>query len=118
MSTAAFPSTYPTPQPGPHGGGPGLSLTTVPNRDLPSPAIRRLADIEQGHALKILRLAVEYLVDSRMFFVDEPAIKADRDATNILMRLSREVFSECTETVPTRARLRQWMAHQLNGPAN
>jgi enamine deaminase RidA (YjgF/YER057c/UK114 family) len=57
----------------------------------------RRASQHQGRALEKLGHAVEYLVDSRMFLVDEPATSADAEAVQILMRLSSWVFSECSE---------------------
>lgn len=71
--------------------------------------IRRRPTQIQGQALEKLGRAVEYLMDSRMALIDEPSTKADADALEILMRLSRCVFSECAEIVPVRRRLKAWV---------
>ncbi len=71
--------------------------------------IRRRPTQTQGQALEKLGRAIEYLMDSRMAFVLEPATKADADALQILMRLNRWVFSECEEIVPVRLRLTAWV---------
>ncbi len=70
---------------------------------------RRRANLQQGRALEILGHAIEYLIDSRMFLIHEPATPADAQATQILMQLNRQIFSECTEIVPTYRRLRNWL---------
>ena len=62
--------------------------------------VRRRGSPQQGHALEMLGHAVEYLVDSRMFLVEQRVVQADRDAMQILMKMSRDVFSECPEVVP------------------
>jgi hypothetical protein len=62
-------------------------------------AVRRRGNSEQGRALEILGHAVEYLVDSRLFLVDQTQAKAEQDAVQILMRMSRAVFLECPEVV-------------------
>jgi len=71
--------------------------------------VRRRPTQVQGQALEKLGHAIEYLMDSRMVLVDEPATRADTEALEILMRLSRGVFSECAEIVPLRRRLKAWM---------
>jgi hypothetical protein len=53
----------------------------------------------QGRSLELLGHAVEYLVDSRMFMIEPSTAKSEREAVQILMRLSRMVFSECEEVV-------------------
>jgi hypothetical protein len=74
--------------------------------------------VQQGRALEILGHAVEYLVDSRMFLVDQPTTRADAEATQILTLLSREVFFECAEVVPPARRLGLWIAEQLGTSGN
>jgi hypothetical protein len=69
---------------------------------------------QTGRALESLGHAVEYLVDSRLFLVDEPATRADSEALHLLMRLSREVFEERKErkeliSSDRRLRLREWI---------
>lgn len=71
--------------------------------------IRRRPNPHQGRALEKLGHAVEYLVDSRMALIDELSTRADAEAVDILMRLSRWVFSECEEIVPMGRRLKAWM---------
>ncbi len=61
--------------------------------------IRRRANRVQGRSLELLGHAVEYLVDSRMFMIEPSTAKSEREAVQILMRLSRMVFSECEEVV-------------------
>ena len=74
--------------------------------------IRRRGSSEQGRALETLGHAVEYLVDSRMYFSDPQAAASEREAIEILMRLNRTVFSECPEVIPFGRRVRQWfVAH-------
>jgi hypothetical protein len=71
--------------------------------------IRRRPNQQQGRALEKLGHAVEYLVDSRMALIYEPSTRADAEALDILMRLSRCVFSECEEIIPVGRRLKAWM---------
>jgi hypothetical protein len=68
----------------------------------------------QGRALEILGHAVEYLVDSRMFMIDQPSTRADSEAVQILMLLNRQVFAECAEVTPPTRRLRHWISRRLN----
>lgn len=77
--------------------------------------VRRRGSCEQGRALEALGHALEYLVDSRMLNDDShphdpQAAAGEREAVQILMRLSRTVFSECPEVVPLGRRVRQWIA--------
>ncbi|ADW69235.1 hypothetical protein [Granulicella tundricola] len=69
----------------------------------------RRGNMEQGRALEMLGHAVEYLVDSRLFGVDERTVKSNQEAVQILMRLSRAVFSECPEVVPVGRKFNLWM---------
>ncbi len=100
MSTASVPDQYPA---GPsHARLPHLGYesrvqgdisaeeTTAPINVVTPPRSR----FHSGQALESLGHTVEYLVDSRMFLVDEPATRADAEALHILMRLSREVFED------------------------
>lgn len=77
--------------------------------EAPKRIIRRRANPRQGQALERLGHAVEYLVDSRMALIHEPSTKADAEALDILMRLSRLVFSECEEIVPVSQRFKSWL---------
>ena len=75
-------------------------------------AVRRRATPVQGRALESLGHAVEYLVDSRLFL--SGIVQHDeQEAQQILMQLSRSVFSECAEVVPLGRRLSQWMSERL-----
>ena len=116
MSTAAFPGNYPAPDQSPLGASPLLprQLEAVKVADI---SVSRRPTVQQGRALEILGHAIEYLIDSRMFLIDEPANKADEQATRILMRLSREVFMECAEAISTRRRLRDWLTRKSSGLA-
>jgi hypothetical protein len=76
--------------------------------------IRRRPTQTQGQALEKLGRAIEYLMDSRMAFLQEPTTKADADALEILMRLNRWVFAECEEIVPVRRRLKVWVLAKLH----
>jgi hypothetical protein len=68
--------------------------------------------------MQILGNAVDYLLDSRMFLIDEAPTKADADAIHILMRLKRSVFIECEQVTETNRSLRQWMTRTLTRSAN
>jgi hypothetical protein len=80
-------------------------ISPDPEEDLPlefserRKLVRRRANLVQGRSLEKLGHAVEYLVDSRMFVVEPETAKAERDAVQILMQLSRSVFLECEEVV-------------------
>jgi 3-dehydroquinate synthetase len=74
---------------------------------------RRQPTEQQGKALLSLGHAIEYLIDSRLHsseakFADTQA-KSDAEASQILMRLNREVFAECREIVPLRLVLQRWL---------
>jgi len=71
--------------------------------------IRRQPSMQQGQALLSLGHAIEYLIDSRLHRSDEAQAKSDTEASQILMRLSREVFAECREIVPIRRMLQRWL---------
>jgi hypothetical protein len=75
--------------------------------------VRRRASPVQGRALETLGHAVEYLVDSRMFQVEETNARDEQEAVQILMRLSRSVFAECPEVVSMRQRLQRWVGIHL-----
>ena len=69
--------------------------------------IRRRGSREQGRALEFLGHSVEYLVDSRLVTKDEVVARNDREAVQILMRASREVFAECPEVISVGRRLKR-----------
>lgn len=75
---------------------------------VPKP-VRRRGSLEQGFALEALGHAVEFLVDSRLFCQTDADAKSDQEAIQILMRLSREVFSECPAVIPVRTRVEHWL---------
>jgi hypothetical protein len=66
----------------------------------PERRIRRRATREQGQALERLGHAIEYLVDSRLFMTGKLDVRAEQEAVQLLMRMSRSVFAECHEVVP------------------
>ena len=99
MSTASTPFTGPTVQPA---------------RPKAMP-IRRLPNMQQGRALITLAHAIEYLVDSRMFLVNEPTRRADNEAIQMLSRLGHEVFATCPEYVPIQRRLKLWATERIKG---
>jgi hypothetical protein len=112
MSTASVPGQYPVgrsharlPHLGYESGGQGdLSADEAATPiNVVTPLRSRF---QTGQALEILGHAVEYLVDSRMFLVDEPATRADSEALHILMRLSREVFQDRSALLSSGRRLR------------
>jgi hypothetical protein len=108
MSTASLPGQYPLINP-----NPGFAPVPRPDGLNHVSGMRRRSSVQQGRALEILGHAVEYLVDSRMFLIDQPTTRADAEATQILMLLSREVFFECAEVVPPARRLGHWIAGKL-----
>ena len=123
MSTAVIP--YPHPTENPNSAGPqsiygeiaakpafdDLNLVNMRSTGL---GVRRRASYQQGRGLKILGHAVEYLIDSRMFLIDQPSTRADSEAVQLLMLLSRQVFAECAPVPPPVRRLRHWIAERLN----
>jgi hypothetical protein len=56
-----------------------------------NPIIRKRPTRIQGRALEVLAHAIEYLVDSSLYSDTENTI----EASQIMMRLNREVFAEC-----------------------
>ena len=62
--------------------------------------------VDRGQAIEDLGHAVDHLISSRMFHVDESFAKADTEAIHILMRLRRSIFDEYKEIVPGDRRLR------------
>jgi hypothetical protein len=107
-------STAPTPR-----VDTSIGSSAVPNL-VPAiaPVIRRRSSPEQGLAIQILGNAVDHLLNSRMFLIDEPPSQADADAIHILMRLKRAVFSECEQVTATNRSLREWMTRALAGSTN
>jgi hypothetical protein len=79
----------------------------------PERRVRRRGDMHQGRALETLGHAVEYLMDSRLFLVERATPKAEQDALQILMRMSRAVFLECPEVVSVWTRFGQLCRRSL-----
>jgi hypothetical protein len=53
-----------------------------------------------------------------MFLSDADAIKADTDATHILLVLRRSVFEECETVVQGNRQVKQWILERLGRRAN
>ena len=107
MSTASTPLPGPTIHPATH-----LQQNRSPKVTRAMP-VRRRANMQQGRALETLAHAIEYLVDSRLFLVNEPARRADSEAIQLLARLGHEVFATCAEVIPIQRRLKLWAAERL-----
>jgi phosphoribosyl 1,2-cyclic phosphodiesterase len=113
MSTTPYPGPYPTTvahilvhhMTAPAGSGDAVE--PVGN------VIRRRPTLQQGRSLETLGHAIEYLIDSQVYDETLAWSKNHADATQILMRLSREVFAECRQIVPMRERLRLRLEHLL-----
>jgi hypothetical protein len=117
MSSALIPGQYPVINPNPAGYNqhqPDLEDLNLIN--IPATGRRRATQL-QGRGLEILGHAVEYLVDSRMFLIDEPSTPADAEAVQLLMLLSRQLFAECAHVPPPARRLRHWIAERLYTPS-
>ena len=114
MSTTALPGRFGTSRkPARASAEPGANDLAAAQSSARQPAsggrfVRRRASLHQGMALETLGHAVEYLVDSRMF-AEDPDTRADQEAIQILMRLSRQVFAECPEVIPLHRRLGAWL---------
>jgi hypothetical protein len=78
-----------------------------------SNTLRRQPTPEQGRALEKLAHAIEYLIDSRLYAPSRLPVEANEQASQLLMRLSRELFSECPEFVPAGRRLKHWLGKWL-----
>jgi hypothetical protein len=76
---------------------------------------RRRPTPAQGRALEILGHAIEYLIDTQLHTGDFGAGAKDAaEASQVLMRLSREVFAECRVVVPAGERLKHRLRRLLN----
>jgi hypothetical protein len=82
------------------------------------PVIRRRSTPQQGLAIQMLGNAVDHLLHSRMFLIDEPPTQSDADAIHLLMLLKRAVFSECEQVTEANRNLRQWMMQTLDRTTN
>lgn len=83
-----------------------------PNRGCAESTPRR-STLEQARALETLGHAVKYLIDSRLFDQVDRNPRDKEEAVQILMRMSRAVFAECTDVVPVGRRMRQWVREQF-----
>jgi hypothetical protein len=72
-------------------------------------SVRRRPNQCQGRALETIGHAVEYLIDSRMHEGETVTIASHREAVQILMGASRNVFAECAEVVPFGRRFGDWL---------
>ena len=98
---------------------PAADRVTVPNLVPEATAVvRRRSTPQQGLAIQILGNAVDHLLGSRMFLIDEPTTQADADAIHILTVLRRAVFSECEQVSEVNESLHQWMMRALRLSAN
>lgn len=98
---------------------PAAGGATVPNLAAGvQPVVRRRSTHQQSLAIQILGNAVDHLLGSRMFLIDEPPTQADADAIHLLMLLRRMVFSECEQISEANDSLRQWMTLGLKRSAN
>lgn len=84
-------------------------VNPVLSREVAHVSVRRRGNMAQGKALEILGHALEYLQDSRMFLINEPATREDAEAVQLLASLSRQVFAECAEVKPLSRRWRDWI---------
>lgn len=108
MSSSTVLDSYPAG----HSTSPVLQNLNIPN-NLSGSSVRRQGNVEQGKALEVLGHAVEYLVDSQMFRSGAIDTQDDSEATSILMRLSREVFNECTLSAPMKMQVFQWINRRM-----
>jgi hypothetical protein len=94
-----------------HSSVPSLLVPADPAlcREVTSTGVLRMGNMQQGKALETLGHALEYLHDSRMFLINEPASGSDAQAVQILAGLSRAVFAECAVVKPSSRRWRDWI---------
>jgi hypothetical protein len=104
MSTP-FPGPYPTTMA--HIFAHHIASPSSSRRTKSASQILRRPSKQQGRALETLGHAIEYLVDSQLHRTTPAAAPPDTAASQLLMRLSREVFAECREIVPVRRKLKQ-----------
>jgi hypothetical protein len=69
--------------------------------------VRRRPTPAQGRSLELLGHAIEYLIDSDLNEAHSASCAPVSEASQLLMRLSREVFAECQEIVPFWERVRR-----------
>ena len=88
-----------------------LSIASPEHGD-PDLTIHRHTSSHHGKALRILGHAAEYLVATRAFFTSQTEATADREAVQILMRLSREVFEEYAAITIHRRPVTDWVMNR------
>ena len=115
MATAPFAGSYPAAFP--QSFGSQLTQPLSARTRTAAHIIRRRPTREQGRSLEILGHAIEYLIDSQLYAGKDSAAEAVVEAEQILMRLNREVFSECVEVAPRAARLAIWLRRLASNAA-
>ncbi len=85
------------------------ALASSSRQRVSSRVLRRQPSMTQGQALEKLGRAIEYLYDSQVYQKGGELMPDDMQAVQTLMRLSREVFLQCREVVPSRRGLKQWL---------
>jgi hypothetical protein len=103
---------------------PSNAIQTLPPVDsdvipqsLPLPSWQRSPDLtihrrtasHHGDALRMLGHAAEYLVSSRAFSIEQPKTMADREAAQIVVGLSRQVFEEYARINSQRHPVTDWI---------
>lgn len=118
MSSVAIPGEFTSADPAANPGGPMLpEFAGIPHpvrsHTSPEAAVRRRASVQQGRALEEVGHAIEYLVDSRLFIASGLDERAEQEAVQVLMRVSRAIFAECAEVVPLRRQMGLWIEKRL-----
>lgn len=88
-----------------------LFLSEVPTTPLLT--IHRRSETHHGRTLQILGHAAEYLASSHFAYMDSAEAASNREAINILMRLSREIFHEYAEIHRYRYSITDWAMKQV-----
>jgi hypothetical protein len=112
MSTTPYPGVYPFAV----SDAAAQHLAAV--GETPGLPIRRRANTNQARAIEKLGHAVDHLIYSRMFLSDADAVKAEADATHILLVLRRSVFEECETVVQGNRQVKQWILERLGRRAH
>jgi hypothetical protein len=91
-------------------------LPQIPSKTFPIEdtrlTIHRRTTSHHGNALRTLGHAAEYLIESRSASIDAMATAAEREATHILMHLSRNVFDEYVAMTQQRHPVTDWIMNQ------
>jgi hypothetical protein len=112
MSTTPYPGVYPFAV----SDAAAQHLASV--GEAPELPVRRRANVNQARAIEKLGHAVDHLIYSRMFLADADAVKAEADATHILLVLRRNVFEECATVAQGNRQVKQWITERLRQSAN